>query len=240
MSNDETNNLELWNSVCTTDAEYTKYVNQRGGFTAICAQYQLMTATDKWGPYGRDWGVRNLDWSMIEIDNKPVECVLEAEFYYPVGAFHISTCCLYKPGNDTRKKLLTDLTTKALSKLGFNADVFLNKFDDNKYVNDLKSDADTPPATESKPASGRAAPPRGESTERPKDLISVAQGKLLYARVMDAKIPDADMKKIIKDVGGVDSSRDLPWKKLDAVLDAVGRWQAPDANIPNEDDDLPF
>ena len=31
-------------------------------------------------------------------------------------------------------RAMTDATTKALSKLGYNADVFLGKFDDNKYV----------------------------------------------------------------------------------------------------------
>jgi len=33
------NNLELWDSVSMTDPEFTTKVNQRGGFTAIGAQY---------------------------------------------------------------------------------------------------------------------------------------------------------------------------------------------------------
>ena len=32
------------------------------------------------------------------------------------------------------------MTTKALSKLGFNADVFLGKYDDNKYVAKMKEE----------------------------------------------------------------------------------------------------
>ena len=35
------------------------------------------------------------------------------------------------------KKVATDALTKGLSKLGFNADVFMGMFDDNKYVNKL-------------------------------------------------------------------------------------------------------
>jgi hypothetical protein len=35
---------------------------------------------------------------------------------------------------DAGKKALTDGITKALSYLGFNSDVFMGKFDDNKYV----------------------------------------------------------------------------------------------------------
>jgi hypothetical protein len=36
--------------------------------------------------------------------------------------------------SDAAKKATTDALTKLLSHLGFNADVFLKKFDDNKYV----------------------------------------------------------------------------------------------------------
>ena len=39
--------------------------------------------------------------------------------------------------DDFMKKVATDALTKGLSKLGFNADVFMGKFDDNKYVNKL-------------------------------------------------------------------------------------------------------
>ena len=52
------NNMELWQSVETTDPTYTKKVNQRGGFTAIGAQYQLMRATETFGPMGKGWGVK--------------------------------------------------------------------------------------------------------------------------------------------------------------------------------------
>jgi len=40
------------------------------------------------------------------------------------------------------KKATTDGITKCLSMLGFNADVFLGKFDDNKYVQELKNKAE--------------------------------------------------------------------------------------------------
>ena len=38
-----------------------------------------------------------------------------------------------KTNDDAPKMALTDGLTKAISHLGFNADVFLGKFDDNKY-----------------------------------------------------------------------------------------------------------
>ena len=43
------------------------------------------------------------------------------------------------------KKLETDTLTKALSKLGFNADIFLGKFDDIRYVEDLNKEFNPAP-----------------------------------------------------------------------------------------------
>ena len=130
--------MKLWKQVCETNPQITKQVKQRGGFTAVCAQAQLKRATELWGTYGDKWGVKRLDWGMIGIEGSaPLEATLDAIFYAPGIEFEISTDMAYKPGNDSRKKLLTDLTTKSLSKLGFNSDVFEGKFDDNKYVAEM-------------------------------------------------------------------------------------------------------
>lgn len=136
----ETNdNMELWNKVCETDPAITKQVNQRGGFTAVCAQAQIKRATEIWGPYGGKWGVRDLQWgSVSDKDGEVIEMALSGKFFYPDdNEFEIGSDIAYRAGGDSRKKLLTDITTKALSKLGFNADVFEGKFDDNKYVQEM-------------------------------------------------------------------------------------------------------
>lgn len=146
MKESKTNNptgFDLWQQVCTTDPKHTKKVNSRGGFTAINATYQMREATQVWGSYGSNWGVRDLKWDYIRNGKGDIiEIVLEAIFYYPGkkedSSFPLAADCLYKPGQDCRKKLLTDFTTKCLSKLGFNADVFLGLYDDNKYINQVK------------------------------------------------------------------------------------------------------
>ena len=51
------NNLFLWEQVETTDPEFTTKVNQRGGFTAIGAQYQIKNATEVFGSFGHGFGV---------------------------------------------------------------------------------------------------------------------------------------------------------------------------------------
>ena len=135
-------NMKLWNSVETTDPKFTKKVNQRGGFTAIGAQYQLRTATETFGSFGTGWGVRSEEierWEDVGL------AVYKAHLWYKTGdkihEFPIHSSIKYhsngRVDDDFMKKVATDALTKGLSKLGFNADVFMGMFDDNKYVNKL-------------------------------------------------------------------------------------------------------
>ena len=55
----ETSNTRIWDQVSKTDPAHTKKVNQRGGFTAISAHYQIMRATEVFGPVGIGWGYVN-------------------------------------------------------------------------------------------------------------------------------------------------------------------------------------
>jgi len=136
-------NMKLWDAVSVTDPDTTRKVNQRGGFTAICAQAQLKTATELWGPYGDKWGLAELQWEYIKTGDTIFEVALTAEFYYPGGSFAMSNDMAYKPGNEIRKKLITDMRSKCLSTLGFNSDVFEGLFDDNRYVEQARNTINT-------------------------------------------------------------------------------------------------
>ena len=155
----------LWNAVCRTDPEHTKEVKTAKGkkmFTAVDAMARIRLATSLWGPYGTAWGVRALAWGMIyvptESGDRPLEATLDAEFYYPGGAFPISVDHVYEAGIEIRKIMLTDLTTKALSKLGFSADVFLGLFDDDKYVRRMEREFAANPNGAPQPTKPAAAP----------------------------------------------------------------------------------
>lgn len=132
----QVNGLDFWSTVEKTDPQYTKKVNQKGGFTAINATWQIKQATRLWGPYGCRWGIHELKYDYIR-DGKGeiLEATLDGMFICPIANFEISTDIPYSSRGDSRKKLLTDLTTKALSKLGFSADIFMGEWDDNKYIN---------------------------------------------------------------------------------------------------------
>ena len=138
--------MELWDKVSKTNPAHTKAANVRGNkITAIAPQSQIMFATEQWGQYGAAWGFKeiDLDFSMLE---KTGIVVFKGVFFCPgdgisCGSFPIiSSISAYKDGAMTKpdadfaKKVETDALTKALSKLGFNADVFMGLYDDHKYV----------------------------------------------------------------------------------------------------------
>ena len=138
-----TDNMKLWNAVEKTDPNYTKHVSQRGGFTAISANYQIMQATKQFGSIGIGWGY---------IAGDPI--FHETLIYIPVTLWHgdrsntfgpMLGCEEWKDKNgrvdsDASKKATTDAITKLLSQLGFSADVFLGKYDDQKYVEALREE----------------------------------------------------------------------------------------------------
>ena len=136
------NNLELWDTVETTDPQYTKKVNQRGGFTAIAAQSQVKRATEVFGIMGHGWGVEDEKFTTVEGTTMVLYTAnLWYKFDTRTGAIPIHSSIKYgangRYDDDFSKKVATDALTKGLSKLGFNADVFMGLFDDNKYVADV-------------------------------------------------------------------------------------------------------
>tara|TARA_R110000803_G_scaffold48355_1_gene100455 strand:+ start:1483 stop:2070 length:588 start_codon:yes stop_codon:yes gene_type:complete len=140
----KTNNLELWNKVERTNPNYTKKAKVGGmSITAIAPQYQIMMVTEQFGPYGQAWGFKNieLDYSLVK-DYDMV--VFKGTFFFPEGEFQIiNSSKLYINNAKTMlddnfaKKIETDTLTKAISKLGFNADIFMGKFDDVRYLQEV-------------------------------------------------------------------------------------------------------
>ena len=140
-------NMKLWNAVEKTNPKHTKKANVRGNnITAIAPQSQICAATEQFGAYGSTWG-----WSTFEFDYALLATtgivIFKGEFYYPGGKFPISTSisaykdgARTKPDADFAKKVETDALTKALYKLGFNADVFMGLYDDNKYVQEMEKE----------------------------------------------------------------------------------------------------
>lgn len=144
-------NLDFWNSVERTDLDFVKKVNQRGGYTAISPQYQLKKATEKFGAYGKGFGLckSHFNMAIYEFDGVIIH---EAAFFYVIDGerveFPISNAIqaakTTQKGKfvdvDFAKKVETNTVSKALSKLGFNADVFMGMFEDDQYIFELNNE----------------------------------------------------------------------------------------------------
>jgi hypothetical protein len=139
------NNLELWDKVSKTDPAHTKNANVRGNkITAIAPQHQIKNATEQFGIYGATWGFKSASFDYRMLDKTGI-VVFNGVFYFPGGEFPITSSisaykdgAMTKPDADFAKKVETDALTKGLSKLGFNADVFMGLYDDHKYVQEMQ------------------------------------------------------------------------------------------------------
>lgn len=146
-------NLALWNSVADIDPRETKaIVGKPYKGTSPKPHYLTKLATEKLGPAGKGFG-----WEVV------------AEGFQPIGEELLHWCRIHfwwRDGNEIRsfeeygqtmallkkrdgsfmsdedapKKSLTDARTKALSHIGFAANIFLGRWDDSKYVDDLKAE----------------------------------------------------------------------------------------------------
>lgn len=131
----------IWDAVCTTNPDMTKRVDRRGGFTAIDAYSQIHAATKYFGAVGQGWG-----WDDLEFIFPPNDTVIAKAYLwhgtrenrFPIVGQKKLNDKHGNPDEDALKKALTDAVTKGLSYLGFNADVFTGKFDDNKYVESMR------------------------------------------------------------------------------------------------------
>ncbi len=141
-------NLKLWESVEKTDPKDTKLVGFGRKFTAIDAYAQFRNATKAFGAYGKGWWVEKEEYLV------PYEGLMlyTATFCYltadsdAVNNFPIHSTMLThnlksgKIDDEIGKKIATDALTKGLSMLGFNADIFLGKFEDSRYVAEMKEE----------------------------------------------------------------------------------------------------
>lgn len=154
MSDD---NMKLWDSVSSTDPAYTKPVTLGRKFTAIDPQYQIMKATQALGPIGGRWGwhanhdmilINGIEHAVADVtvwvrhDGQP-----NASTYGPMRAMnrmYTSTKSAdrktWKIDEDAFKKVTTDALTKLLSHMGISADVFLGKFDGERYTAKQRED----------------------------------------------------------------------------------------------------
>lgn len=148
--------MELWNKFKTPPAEVTKNFTRSGGFsgTAIDPMWLIESATKEWGPMGYRWGIEpnSITEEYITLCHDTVLHICRFTLYYPIEDGCGRVPCVgqtfavaeftnkvtgekyLKADEEAPKKSTTDGLSKGLSWLGFASDVYMGKFDGNKWT----------------------------------------------------------------------------------------------------------
>lgn len=175
-----TDNLALWHQVEKTDPAHVKAITGKSyKGTSPKPHWIVMRATETFGPVGIGWG--------FTVEERVERGALLSEGFYE--QMHIAKVKVWFKWNgergevehiggttfsgryasgkvftdeDAPKKSVTDALVKALSMIGFAGDIFMGRYDDSKYVQEVrqefaeeKTDNEEPPKKEepSKPVS---------------------------------------------------------------------------------------
>lgn len=144
-------NLKLWEAHEDIDPKFTKAITGRDyGGTSPNPQYVIKCLTDLFGPVGIGFGWRvvaegferfgdtSLHWCRIEFWHTDRANVFEA--YGQTKAAYVTSKGTMRVDEDAPKKSLTDAIVKAASQIGIAANIFLGRWDDQKYVAEVNAE----------------------------------------------------------------------------------------------------
>lgn len=150
-----TDNLALWRQVEKTPLDQTKEITGKSyKGTSPKPYYLVQKATETFGPIGIGWGFTIEDERIEEGAGGERMSIARVKVWFKwngergevehIGGTSFSGT--RRNGNvftdeDAPKKSVTDALIKALSMIGFAGDIFMGRYDDSKYVAELKEDA---------------------------------------------------------------------------------------------------
>jgi len=178
MSNDK-----LWKLVEETNPANAKFVNVGRGYTTVDAYSQIERATQVFGPIGIGWGY---DYTIDDSKENNIRCDFKLWFIWDGKRSEDIPVTIYmpkligknpKPDMEAGKKAVTDALTKSLSYVGFNADIFRGKFDDNRYVDEMNRKHREQPKQQPQT---QQTPPEPGPEEDP-NMMSEKQRKTIWA-----------------------------------------------------------
>lgn len=225
-------NLAIWNAVEATDPAFTKQFSKGGGFkgTATNATYLIKKATNQFGPIGIGWG-----WTILEekiVEGAASGTHVDKLHYLKLKLWYIwngqrgeiehfgQTMLVGKNKNgpftdeEAPKKSLTDALSKAMSTLGFAADIHLGMYDDNRYVNDLKDDFRHGDEFSRSANDNRASNGNADDRDNGKNDDTIVDG--LKRDISGCKTV-ADVVKLMNDKGVKDDLNDLSKDDVDYI-----------------------
>lgn len=150
-----TDNLALWNAVEKTPPQHTKAITGKSyQGTSPKPHYLVHKATETFGPIGIGWGFTIVNERIEEGAGGERMHIAQVRVWFKwsgergevehIGGTQFSGVrSSGKPftDEDAPKKSVTDALVKALSMIGFAGDIFMGRYDDSKYVAELRDEA---------------------------------------------------------------------------------------------------
>lgn len=238
-------NLRLWSQVEQTHPDFVRGFSGSDGFngTGINPTYLVRKATEMFGPVGIGWGYDIVKEEYVkgaplgfDADGNMYGTVLihvvQLKFWFKLAdgskgeVTHFGGTTFIGKGEygiftdeDAPKKSVTDALGKCMSMAGFSADVYMGKYDDQKYVAAMqdhfknKSRTGTPALTAERPEQ-----PSGAPAKAPAETASAG----LSAQTTDQPHdPESWIARILKlsDDGQLDHARKEAgkWLKGDSL-----------------------
>ncbi len=153
-----TGKTDIWDALGKTDPAHTKGFSRAGGFkgTAIKPMWVMQRLTEYFGPCGVGWGVGEPSFQVVNGHNGEVlvYCTVTAwhgdqgQTLTGVGGDKVVSYVKaneqynrperWENDDEAFKKAYTDAIMNAFKFLGVAADVHMGRFDDNKYVQEVR------------------------------------------------------------------------------------------------------
>lgn len=201
-----TGNLDIWNKHRTIPTDQAKPITGKEySGTSPKPHYIIWCLTDMFGPLGKGFGWNvladeftllgdtHLHWCRIRFWWRDSDGVHECEQYGQTKAAYTTSGGKHRVDEDAPKKSLTDAVVKAASQLGVAADIFLGRWDDSKYLAELKAEeraAKEPPPFDPQAAVGRIVSAIGKCKTR-QQLTALWKREGDTTRLLKADHPSA-------------------------------------------------
>ncbi len=166
MDGQANENLRYWTQQEDIDPAYTAKIKGKSYTgTSPKPQYVIKCLTEMFGPVGEgfgwsvlaeDWqemGGQTIHWCRIQFWHTDRKNTFEA--YGQTKAAYVSNKGGQVVDEDAPKKSLTDAIVKAAYQIGVAANIFLGRWDDQKYVDELREEYSTTPKFDSAGAKKR-------------------------------------------------------------------------------------
>ncbi|MFT2211471.1 hypothetical protein ACLJYM_06250 [Rhizobium giardinii] len=180
-----TEKLDLWNRFADIDPKFTKPISGRDyGGTSPNPQYVIRCLTEMFGPVGKGFGWSvlaedfkelggtYLHWCRIKFWWKDEDGTHGVEEYGQTKAAYVTSKGTMRVDEDAPKKSLTDAIVKGASHVGIAANIFLGRWDDQKYVAEVNEEYRREERGEVKP------PKQISAAEQKRQLAAIDQDLL--------------------------------------------------------------